>query len=141
MCCRAVDKRYVDKDLTLKYDLKRIRLAVNDVSRGLVGKYADVYEMPDGRIQVRAKGMTLPCTVFDPLQQRVTHAAITENKHLSAVLAHIKAEQDKNLPPPEVKPSSDKNQYQRTGRRNTGWSSLADRKRKANRAAGQGSDT
>ena len=86
------DKRYVTKDLTLKYDRKRIRLEVNDLTRGLVGKYVDVYEMPDGRIQVRAKGVALPCSIFDPHQQRVTHAAITENKHLSAVLAHIKEE-------------------------------------------------
>ncbi|MFP7572509.1 hypothetical protein ACGKZZ_17270, partial [Marivita sp. S2033] len=77
------DKRYVTKDLTLKYDRKRIRLEVNDLTRGLVGTYVDVYEMPDGRIQVRAKGVALPCSIFDPHQQRVTHAAITENKHLS----------------------------------------------------------
>ena len=63
---------------------------VNDLTRGLVGKYVDVYEMPDGRIQVRAKGVALPCSIFDPHQQRVTHAAITENKQLRAVLAHIK---------------------------------------------------
>ncbi|MEM9498875.1 MAG: helix-turn-helix domain-containing protein, partial [Pseudomonadota bacterium] len=30
------DKRYVTKDLTLKYDRKRIRLEVNDLTRGLV---------------------------------------------------------------------------------------------------------
>ena len=72
------NKRYVSKDLTLKYDHKRIRLEVNDLTRGLVGKYADTYEFPYGRIQVRHKGIALPCTIFDPHQQRVTHAAITE---------------------------------------------------------------
>ena len=35
VCLR--DKRHVTKDLTLKYDRKRIRLEVNDLSRGLVG--------------------------------------------------------------------------------------------------------
>lgn len=60
------DKRYVAKDLTLKYDRKRIKLEVNDLTRGLVGKYADVYEMADGRIQVRAKGVTLPHTILNP---------------------------------------------------------------------------
>jgi len=114
------DKRYVTKDLTLKYDRKRIRLEVNDLTRGLVGKYVDVYEMPDGRIQVRAKGVALPCAVFDPHQQRVTHAAITENKHLSAILAHIKVEQEKAAPPPKVKPVSAKNGYKKTGRRPPG---------------------
>jgi hypothetical protein len=114
------DKRYVTKDLTLKYDRKRIRLEVNDLSRGLVGKYVDTYEFPDGRIQVRAKGVALPCSIFDPHQQRVTHAAITENKHLSAVLAHIKEEQEKAAPRPKVKPESAKNGYKKTGRRPPG---------------------
>lgn len=114
------DKRYVTKDLTLKYDRKRIRLEVNDLTRGLVGKYVDVYEMPDGRIQVRAKGVALPCAVFDSHQRRVTHAAIIENKHLSAVLAHIKEGQEKAAPPPKVKPVSAKNGYKKTGRRPPG---------------------
>ena len=134
------DKRYVTKDLTLKYDRKRIRLAVNDLTRGLVGKYVDTYEFPDGRIQVRTKGVALPCTIFDPHQQRVTHAAITENKHLSAVLAHIKAEQEKEALPPKVKPVSAKNGYKKNGRRNNGWNTLADTKRIAKRKASQGCD-
>jgi len=76
--------------------------------------------MPDRRIQVRAKGVALPCSVFDPHQQRVTHAAITENKHLSAVLAHIKEKQQKAAPPPKVKPVSAKNGCKKTGRRPPG---------------------
>jgi transposase len=88
------DKRYVTKDLTLKYDRKRIKLEVKDLTRGLVGKYIDVYEMADGRIQVRAKGVALPHMILNP-ERRITHAAITENKRLGAVLAHIKEEQDK----------------------------------------------
>lgn len=135
------DKRYVTKDLTLKYDRKRIRLEVNDLTRGLVGKYVDVYEMPDGRIQVRAKGVALPFSILDPHQQRVTHAAITENKHLSAVLAHIKKEQEKAASPPKVKPVSAKNNYKKNGRRNTGWNSLAAQKRIADRKASQGCDS
>ena len=54
------DKRYVIKDLMLKYDRKRIRLEVNELTRRLVGKYVDVYEMQDGRIQVRAEGVARP---------------------------------------------------------------------------------
>lgn len=134
------NKRYVSKDLTLKYDHKRIRLEVNDLTRGLVGKYADTYEFPDGRIQVRHNGVALPCTIFDPHQQRVTHAAITDNKHLSAVLAHIKAEQDKVATSAKVRPESARNGYQKNGRRNSGWNTLADRKRNAARKASQGYD-
>lgn len=92
-CLRG--KPYVTKDLTLKCHRKRIRLEVNDLKRGLARKYADIYEMPDGRIQVRAKGVAAHCNVFDPSQHLVTHVAITEDKHLSAVLAHIKEEQEK----------------------------------------------
>lgn len=64
---------------------------------------------------------------------------LTENKHLSAVLEHIKAEQDK-MPPKKKRAGKQRTIYEPTGRRNTGWNSLADRKRKAKRAAGQGSD-
>ncbi len=112
------DKRYVTKDLTIKYDRKRIKLEVNDLSRGLVGKYVDVYELADGRIQVRAKGVALPHSILNP-ERRITHAAITENKRLGAVLAYIKEEQDKPTPP-KVKPVSAKNGYKKTGRRPPG---------------------
>lgn len=138
LCLR--DKRYVSKDLTLKYDHKRIRLEVNDLTRGLVGKYADIYEFSDGRIQVRHNGIALPCAIFDPHQQRVTHAAITDNKHLSAVLAQIKAEQDKAVGSVEVRPESARNGYRKNGRRNNGWNTLVDRKRNAERKASQDCD-
>lgn len=133
------DKRHVSKDLTLKYDHKRIRLEVNELTRDLVGKYADIYEFPDGRIQVRHKGIVLPCTIFDPHQQRVTHAAITENKHLGAVLAHIKRQQDQAATTPEVRPESARTGYRKTGRRNDGWNSKLARRAKT-RAAGQASE-
>lgn len=87
--CRR-DERYVTKDLSLKYDCKRIRLEVNDLMRGLVGNHVDVHEMPDGRIQVRSNGVALPSSIFGPHQQRFTHATITENKRLGAVLAEIR---------------------------------------------------
>jgi hypothetical protein len=109
------DKRHVTKDLMLKYDRKRIKLAVNDLTRDLAGTYVDVYELPEGRIQVRAKGVALPYTVMNP-ERRISHTAITENKHLSAVLAHIKEEQDKAASKPKVKPVSAKNGYVKNGR-------------------------
>jgi hypothetical protein len=60
--------------------------------------------------------------VFDKDQQRVTHAAITENKHLSAVLEHIKAEQDQ-APPKKRRAGKQSTRYQPTGKRNDGWNS------------------
>lgn len=113
------DKRHVTKDLMLKYDRKRIKLEINELARGLVGKFVDVYEYGCGRIQVRAKGVVLPHTILNP-ERKITHAAITENKRLSAVLEHIKTEQDKAPPKVKVKPISAKNGYVKTGRRPPG---------------------
>lgn len=90
LCWR--DQRYVGAQLSFSYERRKIMLEVNEVTRGLVGKYVDTYVFPDGRFQVRWNGLPLPYTVFDK-DQRVTHAAITENKHLGAVLAYIKDQQ------------------------------------------------
>ena len=139
------DKRHVTKDLMLKYDRKRIKLEINDLTRGLVGKFVDIYEYGCGRIQVRAKGVVLPHSILNP-ERKITHAAITENKRLSAVLEHIKAEQDKAPPKVKVKPVSAKNGYVKTGRRPPGGPSKMEpyyaRKRaeREARAASQSSD-
>jgi hypothetical protein len=113
------DKRHVTKDLMLKYDRKRIKLEINELTRGLVGKFVDIYEYGCGRIQVRANGVVLPHTILNP-ERRITHAAITENKRLSAVLEHIKTEQDQAPPKVKVKQVSAKNGYVKTGRRPPG---------------------
>ena len=139
------DQRYVSKDLTLKYDRKRIKLEINDLTRGLIGKYIDVYEYGCGRIQVRAHGVVLPHTIMNQ-EHRITHAAITENKRLSAVLTHIKAEQNKAPPKVKVKPESARNGYKKTGKRPPGRPPKMEgyyaqkRAEKDKRAASQGSD-
>ena len=91
------DERLVSKQLAFSYGRQRIILAENEITRDLPGKYVDTFAFPDGQFKVRWKGVSIPYTVFDK-DQRVTHAAITENKHLSAVLEHIKAEQDQAPP-------------------------------------------
>jgi hypothetical protein len=110
-------------------------LAENEMTRGLPGKYVDTFAFPDGRFEVRWKGVSIPYSIFDK-DQRVTHAAITENKHLSAVLEHIKAEQDK-APPKKRRAGKQATRYQPTGKRNDGWNSeLAKRaKEKAEKSA------
>lgn len=137
LCLR--DERYVGRQLAFSYDRRRIILEENEITRGLPGKYVDSYEYPDGRLEFRWKGVPLPYSVFDK-DQRVTHAAITENKHLSAVLEHIQAEQDK-APPKKRRAGKQQTRYEPTGRRNTGWNTLADRKRIADRKASQGCDS
>jgi hypothetical protein len=54
----------------------------------------EIYDFPDGRLEVRWKGRSLPYSAFDKLQ-RVSHAAIVENKRLGEVLAWIKEQQDR----------------------------------------------
>lgn len=109
------EQRYVGSQLTFSYERKRIILEETDVTRGLVGKYVETYAYADGRLDVRWKGYALPYTVFDK-DQRVTHAAITENKRLGDVLAYIKERQDEQVKP-TVQTNSDKIGYKSRGRK------------------------
>jgi hypothetical protein len=123
LCWR--DQRYVGQQLSFSYERRKIMLEVNELTRGLVGKYVETYVFPDGRFQVRWNGVALPHTVFDK-DQRVTHAAVTENKHLTAVLAYIKDQQDK-LPPPKLKAvGKQASKYTKTGRSSPGRPSIVD---------------
>ncbi|MDR6759819.1 hypothetical protein J2Y48_005146, partial [Mycoplana sp. BE70] len=108
------EQRYVGVQLTFSFERQRIMLEETEVTRGLVGRYVETYAYADGRLDVRWKGHSLPYTVFDK-DQRVTHAAITENKRLSDVLAYIKERQDQQVKP-DVKSNSDKNGYVRRAR-------------------------
>jgi len=80
-----------------------------------------------------------PCPIPSSTpERRITHAAITENKRLGAVLAYIKKEQEKVAPKPMVKPISAKNGYKKTGRRSPGAPSKMEayyERRRAERAA------
>jgi transposase len=121
------DQRYVGKQLTFSFERKRIILKESDITRGLVGKYVDTFVFPDGHLDVKWKGVSLPYTVFDKDQQRVTHAAITENKHLSAVLAYAKEIQDKEGPPKPKPAGKQRTRYTPTGRKSPGRKSFVDK--------------
>jgi hypothetical protein len=108
------EQRYVSSQLTLSYDRKRIILERNATSEDLGGKYVDVYDFPDGRLEVRSKGLLLPYRVFTK-DQRVSHMAIVENKRLGHTLALIKAQQDSHFEA-KVKTNSEKGEYQKRGR-------------------------
>jgi hypothetical protein len=109
------EQRYVGSQLTFSFERKRIMLEETEVTRGLVGRYVETYAYADGRLDVRWKGYCLPYTVFDK-DQRVTHAAITENKRLGELLAYIKERQEQQ-DKPVVKSNSDKNGYKPRGRK------------------------
>ena len=142
LCWR--DQRYVGQQLTLTCERKRILLEETEVTRGLVGRYVDTYAFPDGRLDVRWQGLSLPYRAFDPDQQRVTHAAITENKRLSAVLEAIKEMQEAQTPQVTAV-GKQRTRYELTGKRRRGAPSIPDKRaaRKAEEAArrtGPGSD-
>ena len=139
LCWR--DTRNVSQQLTLMYERKKYMLDVNDVSRDLVGKDVDTYAFPDGRFQIRWKGVALPYTVFDK-NQRVTHAAITENKLLGDQLAWVKQQQELldaegGPKPAKMKTSSERGGYKKTGKRKRGRPSILAKRREAEQAAMQ----
>lgn len=120
------DQRYVGKQLTFSYERKQIMLEQNDITRGLVGKYVDTFMYPDQRLEIKWKGLTLPYTVFNK-DQRVTHAAITENKRLSAVLAYVKEIQDAEGAPKKKPAGKQRTHYKPTGRKSPGRKSFVDK--------------
>ena len=92
LCWR--EERHVSQQLIVQYNQLKLPLVPEGLALKLGGKKVEVYDFPDGRLQIRYKGHPLPYKAFDKLQ-RVTHAAIVENKRLSEVLTYIKAEQEK----------------------------------------------
>lgn len=91
------NKRYVNAKLAFSYDRYRIILDDRHFSSKLSGEYIDTYEYDDGSLDFRWKGTSLPYRKFD-LVQKVTEASFKKNVHLSSVLEHIKALQDKTPP-------------------------------------------
>lgn len=91
------EKRKVSHVLTLQYDKIIYLLADTKEHRRLIGKYIDVYEYPDGRIELRQDGTALPYTTYDRLPE-VSQGAIVENKRLGHVLqvAQLMQEQRDN---------------------------------------------
>ena len=77
----------------MAYDRKQIILERSEVSEKLAGQYVELYDFIDRPLEVRWKGRPLPYRVFSK-DQRVSHAAIVENKRLGHALAKVKAQQD-----------------------------------------------
>jgi len=92
LCWR--EQRSVSRQLVVNYNRMKFMLRSDKTSAALAGKVVDIYDFPDGRLEIRWKGLPLSYSVFDHLQ-RVSHAAIVENKRLGEVLAWIKQQQDK----------------------------------------------
>src|SRR6202163_731873 len=84
--------RKLTQNLTLHYERKLYLLADNAETRRLIGKYLDVLQYPDGRIEIRAGGRVLPYSTYDKLGA-IDHGAIVENKRLGHVLQIVQQTQ------------------------------------------------
>src|SRR3984893_17498059 len=92
LCWR--EQRQVSHQLVVNYSRMKLTLKPEGLAVRLRGKMVEIYDFPDGRLEVRWKGRSLPYSAFDKLQ-RVSHAAIVENKRLGEILAWIKEQQDR----------------------------------------------
>ncbi len=86
------EQRTVSNSLTLQYDRIRFLLEPNDETAGLKRKKVEVYDFPDGRIEIRHQGKSLPYRMFDKVRH-INQASIVDNKRLGAVLTEIKKNQ------------------------------------------------
>jgi hypothetical protein len=84
----------VSHQLVVNYSRMKLTLKPEGLAIRVRGKMVEIYDFPDGRLEVRWKGRSLPYSAFDKLQ-RVSHAAIVENKRLGEILARIKEQQDR----------------------------------------------
>ncbi|MCE4547799.1 integrase catalytic subunit [Caballeronia calidae] len=79
------EPRIVTKALTVQYDRVMYLLDDTPENRKLIRRYVEVWEYPDGRIEIRADGQALQYREYDRLTE-VDQGAIVEHKRLSHVL-------------------------------------------------------
>ena len=79
------ETRKVTRNLTLHYERKLYLLPDVPAHRRLIGKYIDVFHYPDGRIEIRAGGESLPYSTYDKLGA-IDQGEIVDNKRLGHVL-------------------------------------------------------
>jgi transposase len=79
------ETRRVTKSLTVQYDRVMYLLDDTPENRKLIHRYIDVWEYPDGRIEIRADGQALPYRQYDRLAE-VDQGIVVEHKRLGHVL-------------------------------------------------------
>ncbi|REE07462.1 hypothetical protein B0G71_7972 [Paraburkholderia sp. BL27I4N3] len=84
--------RKVSDSLTVLNDLMIWLPEDTPATRRLIGRYIDVWEYPDGRIELRAGGVALPCVPYDKLAE-IDQGAVVEHKRLGPVLQVAQAMQ------------------------------------------------
>jgi transposase len=78
-------QRKVSLSLTLQHDRIIYLLADTPECRAQIHRYIDVFEFPDGHIELRAEGRVLPCTQYDRLAA-IDSAEVVDSKRLGRVL-------------------------------------------------------
>ena len=87
-----------DKELSrveILRDLTAGRLT--EFAQAAIGRRVEVVDFPDGRLEVRYKGRSMPYRTFDKLR-RVTETAVLENKRLGGLLTLIRQSQQTQPP-------------------------------------------
>lgn len=79
------EDRTVSNSLTVQYDKVIYLLKPDDFSRKLKRKKVRMYDYPDGTIDIRYQGRSLPFSHFDKIRQ-VKQADVVSNKRLGATL-------------------------------------------------------
>jgi hypothetical protein len=77
--------RKVTQSLTLRYERKLYLLDDTAENRRLIEKYVEVFQFPDGRIEIRVAGRSVPYSRYDKLAE-VTPTEVVESKRLGQVL-------------------------------------------------------
>jgi len=77
--------RKVTDSLTLRYERKMYLIEDTPSNRRYIGKYIEVFQFPDGRIEIRVAGVSLPYSTYNNIGT-IDHGAIVDNKRLSQVL-------------------------------------------------------
>ncbi|MFP4826972.1 ISNCY family transposase [Paraburkholderia sp. BR10879] len=78
-------RRKVSRSLTVLNDRVIWLLKDTPATRRLIGRYIEVWEYPDGRIELRAGGAALPCIPYDKLSE-IDQGAVIEHKRLGHAL-------------------------------------------------------
>jgi hypothetical protein len=84
--------RKVSQNLLLHYERKLYVLVDTAENRRLIGKYVEMFEYPDGRIEIRVAGQALPYSLFIT-SGTIDQGAIVENKRLSHALQALRESQ------------------------------------------------
>jgi transposase len=77
--------RKVTKNLTLHYERKLYLLADTPENRRFIDKYLEIFQFPDGRIEIRVEGKSLPYSLYEKLGS-IDQGAIADNKRLGHML-------------------------------------------------------